>query len=235
MKGLGSLSTQEVTARLLISEPSNFKQALERACLYESRIKKFIDQGDLQMSIKTCHNAPGNVEWFYYSSLRRVFGYAAIEESFYLFFRKFTDLKSIHACCCLEHGDPKSASQMMTCFLGEGIDISLTKHTPLQALKAQRYLALALVAEGAGNAAANSFLQARGLSWISNCIDQELIAMKMRFNREGADPATLMAKNSLKHALDPMRHSSALNGELKESIPSEERAKAYARFELSET
>lgn len=124
---------------------------------------------------------------------------------------------------------------MTTYFLVEVIDISLTKHTPLQALKAQYCLALALVAEGAENAAAYSFLQARGLSWTSDCIDMELDALEVRLDRRGADSAALMAKNNLKHTLAPIRHRNALNGRYKESVPSDERAKAYARFELSET
>ena len=91
------------------------------------------------------------------------------------------------------------------------------------------------MAEGAGNAAAYSLFQARGLSWTSDSIDKELDGIEVRLDQQGADPAALMAKNNLKHDLAPIRHRNALNGEFKESVPSEERAKACARFELSET
>ena len=87
-----------LTARLLVSESSNFKQALERAYLYESRIKKSIDQGDLQMAVEPCQNAMGYVLRFHYGSLGRVFRFAANKEFYYSFFRKLTDLKLIFAC-----------------------------------------------------------------------------------------------------------------------------------------
>ena len=202
VEGLDAAATQTAINKLMIPEKSTQQEILERVTRDEARINDHIAQGRYVQAMKACQDGMAYIE-FVCESMggRRLYpdfpGLPILLE--------FSNIALNHAWCCLEYGDPQSACQIMSLFLGSDRHTSLYRHTLASKCKGHLYYGLSLVAAGTDNAAAFSLFQALAVSDSYEKADKALSAMEARIALRESDEETIRIRQNLQNFVE-LRH-----------------------------
>ena len=200
VKGLDAAATQKAIIKFKKPEPCNSGETLERITRYEARISRHIAQGRYIQAMTACQDGMAYINFLFESMSHERFGPLGPSYAMFPLRSKFTELALQHARCCLNLGDSQSARQILHLFLTSQRSRSLYQEDMSYIIEAHFCNGKSMVASGAENAAAFSFIRVLLLDSSHYGANKELDAMEARLalrRSDGEDGETFCVRHNL--------------------------------------